>query len=340
MKPTMALKPLVFALAAVMAIAAQAGGRDDDNHGHGNGHGNGHGHDHDPKGPTLEELLQIGAGAGAAVLDVQNNSGNTVLNQGTQNNAGVNNAVNGANGNIGVNNAAGDGNQQDNAAALATADESFIFGSAVSASSATQVNTNNGVANYSSTANAGLNNVGNSGSGNIGVNNAAGNFNQQKNNLAIAVSGGRVAQAAAAANQSTTGLQVANNGTQTYKKDTLTGTFTAGGVFVAAGTATTKDDDHGHGHGGYGNDDRGHGGNGGGKDQKSDFVAVGVFGLAGVTTQQVMTPDGWKNPVTNNASMTNVGNGWSGNGGFNNAAGVGNQQSNSLSIAAGCKACM
>ncbi|MGY2438319.1 heme utilization protein [Pseudomonas sp. SDO52101_S400] len=332
MKPTMALKPLVFALAAVMAIAAQAGGRDE-NHGHG--------HDHGPKGPTLEELLQIGAGAGAAVLDVQNNSGNTVLNQGTQNNANVSGSLNGANGNIGANNVAGDGNQQDNAAALATADESFIFGSAVSASSATQVNTNNGVANYSSTANASLNNVGNSGSGNIGVNNAAGNFNQQKNNLAIAVSGGRVAQAAAAANQSTTGLQVGNNGTQTYKKDTLTGTFTAGGAFVAAGTATTKDDDHGHGGygGGYGNNDRGHGGNGG-KDQKSDFVAVGVFGLAGVTTQQVMTPDGWKNPVTNNANMTNVGNNWSGNGGFNNAAGVGNQQSNSLSIAAGCKACM
>ncbi|WP_207864404.1 heme utilization protein [Pseudomonas sp. 58(2021)] len=322
MKPTMALKPLVFALAAVMAIAAQAGGRDEH-----------HGHDHGPKGPTLEELLQIGAGAGAAVLDVQNNSGNTVLNQGTQNNATVSGSLNGANGNLGANNAAGDANQQDNAAALATADESFIFGSAVSVSSATQVNTNNGASNYSSTANASLNNVGNSGSGNIGVNNAAGNFNQQKNNLAIAVSGGRVANAAAAANQSTTGLGVANNGTQTYKKDTLTGTVNAAGAFVAAGTAVTKDDDHGHG--GYGNNDRGHG-----KDQKSDFVAVGVFGLAGVTTQQVLTPDGWKNPVTNTASMTNVGNNWSGNGGFNNAAGVGNQQSNSLSIAAGCKACM
>lgn len=324
MKPTMALKPLVFALAAVMAIAAQAGGRDD--HGHGHGHG--------PKGPTLEELLQITAGAGAAVIDQQTSDGNVVLNQGTNNNANASNAVNGANGNIGMNNAAGDGNQQDNAAALATADESFIFGAAVSASSATQMNTGNTVANYSSTANASLNNVGNGGSGNIGVNNAAGDFNQQKNNLAIAVSGGRVANAAAAANQTSTGLGVANNGTQTYKKDTLTGTFNAAGVFVAKGNATIEDNDHGHGHG-YGNDNRGHG-----DDQKAKFEAVGVFGLAGVTTQQVLTPDGWKNPVTNTASMTNVGNNWSGNGGFNNAAGVGNQQSNSLSIAAGCKACM
>ncbi|BBP70971.1 hypothetical protein PHLH6_29750 [Pseudomonas sp. Seg1] len=340
MKPTMALKPLVFALAAVMAIAAQAGGRDDD-HGNGNGHGNGHGNNHDPKGPTLEELLQIGAGAGAAVLDVQNSQGNVVGNQGTKNSAGIENSANGSNGNLGMNNTAGDGNQQDNAAALATADESFIFGTAVAASSATQVNASNSVANYSTTNTAGLNNVGNGGSGNIGVNNSAGNFNQQKNNLAIAVSGGRVAQAAAAANQSSTGLNVGNYGTQTYKKDTLTGTVAAVGVFGAVGEATIKDDDHGHGGGGYGNNDRGgNGGHGGSKDQKATFEAVGVFGLAGVTTQQVMTPDGWKNPVTNNAAVSNVGNNFSGNAGFNNAAGVGNQQSNSLSIAAGCKACM
>ncbi|QAX85049.1 heme utilization protein [Pseudomonas sp. DTU12.3] len=334
MKPTMALKPLVFALAAVMAMAAQAGGND---------HGNNGGHGHNPpppQGPTLEELLQIGAGAGAAVLDVQNSQGNVVGNQGTKNSAGIENSANGSNGNVGMNNTAGDGNQQDNAAALATADESFIFGSAVSASSATQVNSGNAVANYSTTNTAGMSNVGNSGSGNIGVNNSAGNFNQQKNNLAIAVSGGRVAQAAAAANQSSTGLNVGNYGTQTYKTNTLTGTVAAVGVFGAVGEATIKDDDHGHGGGGYGNNDKGHGGSGGSKDQKATFEAVGVFGLAGVTTQQVMTPDGWKNPVTNNAAISNVGNNFSGNAGFNNAAGVGNQQSNSLSIAAGCKACM
>ncbi|KJZ33509.1 MULTISPECIES: hypothetical protein [Pseudomonas] len=339
MKPTMALKPLVFALAAVMAIAAQAGGRDDD-HGHGNGHGNGH-NNHQPKHPTFEEMLSISAGAGATVMDQQDSSDNGVLNQGTKNDARADSSLNNSNGNMGANVAAGDGNQQDNAAALATADESFIFGSAVAISSATQNNTGNTVLNYSNTNNANLNNAGNSGSGNIGINVTAGDFNQQKNNLAIAVSGGRVAAAAAEANQTSSGLSVSNYGTQTYKKDELKGTFHAAGGFVAAGKAVSKpaDDDHDHGHG---NDNRG-GGHGGGHDDgtvKSDFVAVGVFGLAGVTTQQVLTPDGWKNPVTNNAAMTNSMNNFSGNGGANVSAGNGNQQSNSLSIAAGCKACL
>lgn len=323
MKPTMALKPLVFALAAVMAMAAQADGR-------GNGHGNGHGQ---PQGPNLDQLLQITAGAGAAVLDAQNSDGNVVKNQGTLNNANASDSLNGSNGNMGANVAAGDGNQQDNAAALATADESFIFGNAVAASSATQVNNNNYVKNSSTFNNATLNNAGNNGSGNIGINVSSGNFNQQKNNLAIAVSGGRVAQAAASANQSSTGLVVENKGVQAYKTDTLTGTYAAAGAFKAKGTATIEDDNHG----GWGNRGGGHGGN---DDQKAKFEAVGTFGLAGVTTQQVLTKDGWKTPVVNNANMTNSMNNFSGNGGANVSAGVGNQQSNSLSIAAGCKACM
>ncbi|MBV4484891.1 heme utilization protein [Pseudomonas sp. SWRI153] len=325
MKPTMALKPLVFALAAVMAMAAQADGR-----GGNNGHGNGHGQ---PRGPSLEQLLQITAGAGAAVLDAQDSDGNVVKNQGTLNNANASDSLNSSNGNMGANVAAGDGNQQDNAAALATADESFIFGNAVAASSATQVNNNNYVKNSSTFNNATLNNAGNNGSGNIGINVTSGNFNQQKNNLAIAVSGGRVAQAAASANQSSTGLVVENKGVQAYKTDTLTGTYAAAGVFKAKGTATIEDDNHG----GWGNRGGGHGGN---DDQKAKFEAVGTFGLAGVTTQQVLTKDGWKTPVVNNANMTGSMNNFSGNGGANVSAGVGNQQSNSLSIAAGCKACM
>jgi hypothetical protein len=192
---------------------------------------------------------------------------------------------------MGANVAAGNGNQQDNAAALATADESFIFGTAVAASSATQKSTGNTARKHSSTNNTTLNNAGNSGSGNIGINVTTGDFNQQKNNLAIAVSGGRVAQAAAAANQSTSGLNVTNN--------------------------ANHDDS-----------------------TQTDFATVGVLGLAGVTTQQVITPEGWKAPVTNNASITGSMNNFSGNGGANVSSGVGNQQSNSLSIAAGCKSCL
>jgi hypothetical protein len=52
-----------------------------------------------------------------------------------------------------------------------------------------------------------------------------------------------------------------------------------------------------------------------------------------------MTPEGWRPPVTNNASITSSMNNFSGNGGANVSSGVGNQQSNSLSIAAGCKSC-
>lgn len=326
MKPTMALKPLVFALAAVMAMAAQA-----DGNGRGNGHGNGHGNQ-GPRGPSFEQLLSITAGAGAAVLDVQNSDGNVVTNQATRNTAEATDSLNGSNGNMGANIAAGDGNQQDNAAALATADESFIFGSAVAVSSATQVNNNNYVKNNSTQNNASLTNAGNSGSGNIGINVTAGNFNQQKNNLAIAVSGGRVAEAAASADQSSTGLVVDNKGVRTYKTDTLTSTYAAAGTFKAKGTGTVEEDNHG----GWGN----RGGNGGHDDDKFKFSAVGSFELAGSNTQQVLTRDGWKNPVINNATMTNSMNGFSGNGGANVSAGVGNQQSNSLSIAAGCRACM
>ncbi|MGE7955333.1 heme utilization protein [Pseudomonas sp. NPDC089530] len=327
MKPTMALKPLVFALAAVMAIAAQAG--NDDNHGHHHGgHNGGHGGHNDNN-------LQITAGAAASVIDQQTSTGNVVKNQGTNNNAKAENSMNNSNGNMGANVAAGDGNQQDNAAALATADETFIFGSAVAASSATQVNHDNYVKNSSTLNNASMSNAGNSGSGNIGMNVTAGDFNQQKNNLAIAVSGGRVATAAASADQTSTALVVDNNGVRTYKKDTLEGTFKATGTYKGTGSGKIEgDDDHHGGHhwnsrGGHDNDD-----------QKFAFKEQGTIELSGFTTQQVLTKDGWKNPVINNASMTNSMNGFSGNGGANVSAGVGNQQSNSLSIAAGCRACL
>ncbi|AZD08384.1 Fap amyloid fibril major component [Pseudomonas chlororaphis] len=340
MKPTMALKPLVFALAAVLSIAAQAGGNDDN---HGNGHGNGHGHGghgghggHDPRGLDLKTKLQLTAGAEASVVDEQYSSGNSVTNQGTENSADVDDSMNGSDGNMGANVAAGDGNQQDNAVALATADESFIFGSAIATSEATQTNSGNYAKNSSSQNSASMSNAGNGGSGNIGINVTAGSFNQQKNNLAIAVSGGRVATAAASANQSSTGLDVENKGVRTYKKDTLTGEFEASGTYKGTGYGKIEGDDDHHGGGHHGYRRGGHDND----DQKFTFKEQGTIELSGQWTKQVLTKDGWKNPVVNSASMNGSMNGFSGNGGANVSAGVGNQQSNSLSIAAGCRACL
>ncbi|MGE7989929.1 heme utilization protein [Pseudomonas sp. NPDC089554] len=320
MKPKMALKPLVFALAAVMAVAAQAGGRDDDRGrgGHNNGHNN---------YENLLVQLMVTAGSAATVLDTQANSGNRVLNQGTRNDAKMDNSANGSQGNLGANIAAGDGNQQDNVAAIATADESFIFGSAVAMSQATQSNVGNTVKNLSTSNNANLTGSANNSSGNIGINVTAGDFNQQKNNLAIAVSGGRVAAATGAANQAVTGLSVNNKADRTYSKETLTSTFVAAGHYQGNGWGYVEDESSRDRHGKVDKD-------------PLKFHEEGTFGLAGVASYQVLTPTGWRNPVTNTANMTNSLNGVSGNVGANVSAGSGNQQTNSLSIAAGCKACM
>ncbi|MFJ4374598.1 heme utilization protein [Pseudomonas japonica] len=330
MKPQMALKPLVFALAAVMAVAAQAGGRDDNRGGH---HGGGH-HNNDNTNYLLS--LLVNAGAAATVIDVQTNAGNFVKNEATRNDAKMDSSANGSQGNLGANTAAGDGNQQDNVAAIATADEKFIFGSAMAVSSATQNNIANTVKNYSTKNTATLNNSGNGSAGNIGINVTAGDFNQQKNNLAIAVSGGRVAVASAAANQTTTGLRVTNEADRTYDTKTLHASFAAYGRYEGNGWGYVEDESSNGGHGGGHHDnDRG------GRTDKDPlkFHEEGDFALFGVASYQVLTPSGWVNPVTNTASLTNSLNGVSGNIGANVSAGSGNQQSNSLSIAAGCKAC-
>lgn len=83
------------------------------------------------------------------------------------------------------------------------------------------------------------------------------------------------------------------------------------------------------------------GGYGGGHDDGGfKLSAASSSELAGSDTQQVLTRDGWKNAVHSNATITNATYGFSGNGGANVSAGVGNQQNNSSSIAASCKACM
>lgn len=222
MKPTMALKPLVFALAAVMAMTAQAGGSNNSD----DGNDNDHCHHSDQPDPTtmLLEQLQVSAGSSATVIDSQYDNDYAILNEGTVKNADVECSADGSNGNMVVNVVGGDTNQQDNAAALSAADETFFFGSAVASSSATQANYN-GVVNNSTQNTANQSNSANNGSNNIGINSTAGNVNQQKNNLAIAISGGRVAASSESANQTSDSSVVDNNAVQTYQTTTLSGSL-------------------------------------------------------------------------------------------------------------------
>ena len=262
MKPSIALKPLAFALATLVAVSAQA---------------NGSNNNPPPPSTPPAYTLDPNAAAAAVVIDVQNSHNNNVTNKAIKNTATVKDSVKGAEGNMGVNAAAGSGNQQDNAVAIATADETFVFGTAASLTSATQTNSHNNDHNYGTQNNAKLESSGNGSSGNVGINVAAGDFNQQKNNLAIAVSNGRIAGAGATANQTSNNLSVINEAGASYLSN------------------------------------------------------VNTWGQSSHHNNT---------PVVNNATMDHSFNGMSGNGGANIAAGVGNQQSNSLSIAAGCKVCM
>ena len=92
MKPSMALKPLVFAIAALMAVAVQA--EQGDRRGHGNGH------NHTP--PPTKILVS----ATATANDRQSSTNNRILNEGTQNSAEMSSSASGASGNVGVNVAA------------------------------------------------------------------------------------------------------------------------------------------------------------------------------------------------------------------------------------------
>jgi hypothetical protein len=175
MKTTTALKPLAFALAAIMAAAAHA----------------------NPP-PHAATAVVV-----AAVSDAQTTHDNVVLNLGTQNNASANNSLNGSSGNIQANIASGDGVQQDNQTAISAGDDAaavFALGTV------TQGNGNNTSIQVATHDNASLNNSANGSSGNLAVNVSSGNFNQQKNQLAIASGNG----GSAAASSNTTQTSVDN----------------------------------------------------------------------------------------------------------------------------------
>jgi hypothetical protein len=182
MKPQMALKPLVFALAALMAAAAQAGSW------------------HPAPQPT--------GTIAAVVTDVQNSAGNKFDDTKTENNASADNSVNNNSGNAGVNVQAGSANQADNSAAISSAksDAATVFGVVdVNQNSVLNTYVNKGTQN-----NASLDNSINGNSGNVGYNGQAGQGNQGKNNLAIVTADGKNIAAAANTEQNSLGNSYLN----------------------------------------------------------------------------------------------------------------------------------
>ena len=241
MKPSMAIKPLVFAIAAVMAVAVQAD-QNDRRGGHHNGH---HNNGHYTPPPT-----KIPVYATANAMDSQRSTGNTITNQGTINEAEMSSSATGASGNVGVNVAAGNGNQQDNAAAIANAssesslDNSFVFGTAEATADVRQFSNNNRVDNWSTQNSAVMTGSADGAEGNVGINIAGGDLNQQKNTMAIANTGAPLgnATATATADQNGPGLTVNNGADRTYRVDTLTITTTKSGSSSREGTFNSTDD--------------------------------------------------------------------------------------------------
>ena len=176
MKPQMALKPMVFALAALMAAAAQAGGW------------------HPAPQPT--------GTVAAVVTDVQKSEHNKFDDTKTENNASADDSVTGNSGNIGVNNQAGSGNQADNDVAISSAKGDFATVFAVIDSE--QSSQHNNFINKGTQNNASLDNSVNGNSGNVGYNGQAGQGNEAKNSLAITTADGK--NIAAATNTEQTSL--------------------------------------------------------------------------------------------------------------------------------------
>jgi hypothetical protein len=171
MKPQMALKPMVFALAALMAAAAQAGG----------------GGWHPAPQPT--------GTVAAVVTDVQKSEHNKFDDTNTENNASADGSVTGNSGNTGVNVLSGSGNQADNAGAISSAKGDFATVFAVI--DVDQSSQHNNFVNKGTQNNASLDNSVNRNSGNVGYNGLSGQGNQGKNNLAITTADGKNIAAAA-----------------------------------------------------------------------------------------------------------------------------------------------
>ena len=164
--------------------------------------------------PTLSGDIEIDSAAIALIDNRQVNTDNLGYNELVTNDASIaDDAGTEASGNLQFNVAAGDNNVQDNAAALSAADASFAFGLADAEIFVNQYGAGNSTMNYGVTNSATMaGNAFSDASGNIGVNVASGNNNQQKNALAASVATSAYAQSSVSSNQISTGNAVSNQG--------------------------------------------------------------------------------------------------------------------------------
>ena len=265
-------------------------------------------------------FAQTGAATATAVSG-QVSTGNSYTEDDSTNNASLNNTVlQHASGNIGVNNAAGNGNSQGNALSVAvvsnhngaTANAGSLQIGVGSTATSKEDNTNNASIN---------NKVLEDASGNVAVNNAAGDGNQQANDLSIAVNS---KEHSGLADADTLGIQALNsnfvapdNSGATHNNASLSNDV----LENASGNVTANNA------AGFNN-----------QQSNSGAIAVSDNGLAHAFAGGLQISAGGNyaagDSVTNNASVSNeVLQNASGNVSVNNTAGAGNQQMNSMSIA-------
>jgi hypothetical protein len=197
--------------------------------------------------PTVSGDIQLDSAAMSVIDNRQSVSGNVGANSLVTNDAAIGDDVAAnASGNLGFNVAAGDNNVQDNAAALSATDASFAFGLAdaevfVNQSGASNLTLNSGVTNTASLSGSAFSNA----SGNIAANVASGNNNMQKNALAGSVATSAYATASVASNQVSSGNVVSNFGHYERMVDTIdinlggtvSGAITGGGTYGGTGNA-------------------------------------------------------------------------------------------------------
>jgi hypothetical protein len=320
--------------------------------------------------PTVSGDLEVDSAAIAIIDNRQSITDNEGSNELLENNSSISeNVAQDASGNLGFNTAAGDNNAQDNAASLSAADASFTFGMSdaqvyVNQYGAGNTTTNDGVVNNSSLSGNAFRDA----SGNIGVNSAAGNNNEQKNALAASVSTARMATASISSNQVSTGNSVSNEGYVRAMRDTtdvtLRGTVRGGtaaiglGGYRGTGAAYQQSNlyaDSWEGEGHPGGDSTGHidydnqsqgavqnpnreGVGGFAFDtEEQGVLAYGEVGYADLRASlsgTVQTTRWVVERAENNASLSgDAFRGATGNIGVNVAAGTGNLQANSLALA-------